>query len=415
MNITTREQGYVPLLATMKRPLISPDLVVILSGVTAALHVCKLAPALPALQAALHVSLLQAGFLLSMVQLAGMTLGLAVGLTADGLGLRRSMLAGLSILALASALGGWAQSASDLLWLRAAEGFGFLLVALPGPNLIRQLVPTERLSLKLGLWGTYMPLGTAMALLAGPWAVDALGWGGWWWTLALLSAIMALWMALCVPTDGRRRPVLPKSQDRSAQMTWWHRLRQTLLAGGPWLVALSFAAYSGPWLAVIGFLPSIYAQAGIGGALAGALTALAAACNVPGNIVAGRLLQRGSRPEHLLYIGFGAMALGAFLAFGLPGHELPLLRYAGVLLFSGVGGLVPATLFVQAVRVAPGEQTVSTTVGWMQQCSSFSQFAYPPLAAWVAGSVGGWQWTWAVTGAAALLGAALAGRIAKAG
>lgn len=401
--------------ATMKRPLLSPDLVVILSGVTAALHVGKLPPALPALQAALGVSLLQAGFLLSMVQLAGMTLGLAVGLTADGLGLRRSMLAGLSILAAASALGGWAQGASDLLWLRALEGFGFLLVALPAPSLIRQLVPIERLSVKLGLWGTYMPLGTAVALLAGPWAIDALGWRGWWWSLAILSAIMAMWMALCVPADGQRRQALPKAQDKdkAGLMPWWQRLRQTLRARGPWLVALSFAAYSGPWLAVIGFLPSIYAQAGISGGLAGALTALAAVCNVLGNVAAGRLLHRKVRPPQLLYIGFGAMALGAFLAFGLPGHELPLLRYAGVLLFSGVSGLVPTTLFVQAVRLAPSEQTVSTTVGWMQQCSSFSQFAYPPLAAWVAGAVGGWQWTWAVTGAAALLGAALASRIAR--
>jgi CP family cyanate transporter-like MFS transporter len=94
----------------MKRPLIDPALLVILAGVCAALHVGKLPPALPALRDALGVTLLQAGFLLSMVQLAGMTLGLAVGLTADSFGLRRSMLLGLGTLAVASAVGGWARA-----------------------------------------------------------------------------------------------------------------------------------------------------------------------------------------------------------------------------------------------------------------------------------------------------------------
>ena len=136
----------------MKRPLIDPALLVILAGVCAALHVGKLPPALPALRDALGVTLLQAGFLLSMVQLAGMTLGLAVGLTADSFGLRRSMLLGLGTLAVASAVGGWARSANDLLLLRALEGFGLLLAALPAPTLIRQLVPMARLSAMLGLW-----------------------------------------------------------------------------------------------------------------------------------------------------------------------------------------------------------------------------------------------------------------------
>ncbi|HSW23212.1 MAG TPA: MFS transporter, partial [Burkholderiaceae bacterium] len=72
-----------------------PALVVILAGVAAALHVGKLPPAIPALQQALGLSLLQAAFLLSMVQGAGMCAGVAFGALADSLGLKRSMLAGL--------------------------------------------------------------------------------------------------------------------------------------------------------------------------------------------------------------------------------------------------------------------------------------------------------------------------------
>ena len=77
---------------------VHPAWVVIVAGVSVALHIGKLPPALPVLREALDISLLQAGFLLSLVQLAGMALGLAIGLGTDALGLRRSMLLGMGIL-----------------------------------------------------------------------------------------------------------------------------------------------------------------------------------------------------------------------------------------------------------------------------------------------------------------------------
>ena len=58
--------------------------------------------------------------------------------------------------------------------------------------------------------------------------------------------------------------------------------------------------YSGQWLAVVGFLPSIYTQAGLLGATLGLLTAVAAAVNMVGNMASGRLLQRGIHPSVLL-------------------------------------------------------------------------------------------------------------------
>lgn len=396
---------------------IDPALVVVLAGVTAALHVGKLPPALPVLRETLDLSLLQAGFLLSLVQLAGMTLGLAVGLAADGLGLKRSMVSGLLILFGASAIGGWAQGASALLVLRAVEGFGFLLASMPAPSLIRQLVPLQRLNAMLGLWGAYMPLGTALALLCGPLVITAMGWRVWWSLLSTLSLAMALWMARVLPADRQRALAAPTRNARSefAIESWQYRLRATLAAPGPWLVALTFAMYSGQWLAVIGFLPSIYAQAGVSAALGGLLTAFAALVNVGGNIASGRLLQRGWPPQALLWTGFGAMALGAAAAFAtLDGVGLPpAVRYLAVLLFSTMGGMIPATLFSLAVTLAPGATTVSTTVGWAQQWSALGQFAGPPLVAWIAGMAGGWQWTWVVTGVCAAGGAVLAQAIAR--
>jgi MFS family permease len=110
------------------------------------------------------------------------------------------------------------------------------------------------------------------------------------------------------------------------------------------------------------------------------------------------------------------MTLGAVGAYATwQGEGLPTsLRFACVVMFSAVGGLIPGTLFSCALRLAPSEGTVSTTVGYMQQLSALGQFAGPPLVAWVAASAGGWQWTWAVTATLSLAGAVLAHLIGRA-
>jgi len=233
--------------------------------------------------------------------------------------------------------------------------------------------------------------------------VSALAWLAVWWSVpaqgpAKVSAVTGVGGAPAAAGAG-----------------WAQRLGLTLRSAGPWLLSLSFMVYASQWMAVIGFLPTVYAQAGLGSGVIGVLTAVVALANVCGNVMSGRLLQRGWRAEHLLYIGFSCMALGAVGAFAQwAGVGLPLpLRFASVVFFSAVGGLIPGTLFASAVRLAPSEGTVSTTVGSMQQLSAFGQFAGPPLVAWVAAGTGGWQWTWVVTVALCGVGSLLARNIGK--
>ncbi len=372
---------------------------VIGAAVVAALQVGKLPPALPALQVQLGLTLVQSGFLLSMVQLAGMLTAIVVGSLTDRCGLKRSMVGGLLLLALSSAWGARVQEAGVLMFLRALEGMGFLWVVLPAPALLRRLVPPARMARLLGVWSGYTPLGTALALLVGPLFIPWAGWPAWWDLFALLSAGMAWWLYRVLPGD---------TATREQGLGLYLSLKATLNRPGPWLAASLFCVYSAQWLALMGFLPSIYAQAGLSGALLGVLTALAAAANILGNVLSGRLLHRGHASHHLLWGGYAGMAIGAALAFAPLTEGAPWLRYAGVLLFSSVGGLVPATIFALAVRLAPSERQIATSVGWVQQWSAMGQFLGPPLVAWVAAGAGGWHHTHLVTGTLCLIGAGLA-------
>jgi CP family cyanate transporter-like MFS transporter len=104
--------------------------------------------------------------------------------------------------------------------------------------------------------------------------------------LAGASVAAAAWLWYAVLPDPA-----PTGAGSPHSDGWAARARRTLNAPGPWLLGLSFAWYAGPWLPVISFLPTVYAQAKVPAATAGVLTALAAALYVVGNVGARWLLR----------------------------------------------------------------------------------------------------------------------------
>jgi predicted MFS family arabinose efflux permease len=366
--------------------------VLLLAGVVAALNIGKLPPALPALQQSFGMTLVQASFLVSVFQAAGMGFGLFGGVLADRFGARRVMGCGLGLLALASVAGALSADAGTLLAMRAIESAGFILTVLPGPALIRRVVPFGSLGVALGYWGSYMPTGMSLALVATPWLMAAGGWQLAWWCSA--SAALATLVLL-------RRVVAPDPPHGAEPVRVLALARDTLRAPGPWLLAACFGLYAGQFIAVFGFLPTAYQSAGIAPTTAGLLTAFGVAANMSGNIVSGLLLHRGATRTAVLAGASLVMGVATVIAFDV---EFAFgWRYAAVLLFSAVGGLIPGTLFTTAPRFAPYAGAVSTTTGLMQQGSAIGQFISPPLVAAVASSAGGWHHTWWVTSAFALV------------
>jgi CP family cyanate transporter-like MFS transporter len=361
--------------------------VVIAAGIVTAMHVGKMSAALPLIQEQLQFSLVESGLLLSFIQLAGMCLGLFMGISAQSIGLRRCMVLGLGILAGSSFVSTWLTHFESMLFFRAIEGIGLLMVALSAPNLIRQLVPAHRRSGMLGIWGSYMSFGMALALLMSPSILGFEHWQFMWNFFAALSvvALVAVWKTV---------PAELKLRNRNESGDWVGRLRQTVSTPQTWFLGITFTAYSAPWVAVMGFLPSIYVEGHLSMQQASALTAWVVGMSILGNVSAGYLLQKGMNSSKLIQFGFVGVAIGGWMAFGLADEAPWFVSYAGALLFSLFSGFVPATLFAQSVRVAPNENCISTTVGMMQQFNAFGQFIGPSLVAYMASSYGGWQMTW---------------------
>lgn len=377
----------------------------------AALHVWKVPPALPFLQRELGMDLVQSGFLLASVQMAGMLLGLCIGLVSEKIGLRRCILIGLGILSVSSLLGSFLQHGTLVLLGRIVEGCGFLMVVLPIPALIKRITDAARLSRVMGLWGCYMPAGAVLMLWAGAAWLAVGSWRTLWLVLGMLTLIVMVLTFLLVPPDSKTQT--RGAAEKASSHRWPNLLGTTLSSRRVWLLALAFGVYAAQWAAVVGFMPTIYNQAEIAVSTGGLLTALIAAGNVVGNLGAGRFLHAGIMPHRLLQAGYLGMIVCAVLAFGLT--QSLTIQFLAILLFSIVGGLIPATLFFLAVTAAPSPETTSTSVGWVQQCSSLGQFVGPPVVAWVVHTLGGWQWAWVATVSFAVLGLVIAWGLSRLG
>ncbi|WP_180161392.1 CynX/NimT family MFS transporter [Acinetobacter sp. YH12040] len=379
----------------------SKDLFIIAAGFIAAMHIGKLPPAIPVLQQQLGISFIQSGLLLSLVQGAGMCFALLIGSYIQKIGFKLCILLGLSLLTIASAWGSFVQSFDVLLLLRVIEGFGFLLVTLTGPAFIRQLVPLQHISAKMGLWSAYMGGGMGIALLVAPFLIAQYGWSVVWLSFAMITAALLLCIAMFIPQPNvalNTTPIIGL-------------IRDTLKHPAAWLLALIFGTYAGQWFALVGFLPMIYAQNQISAELAGALTASVAVANAVGTWGCGLLLQRGFQAKTLVQLGFAVLIICS-LEFYLFKDALPfLLQYLTVFSFSLFGGLVAATVFAQALHFAPYPAAISTTIGMILQCSAISQFVLPPLIATVVSQTGAWFWAGILMSALSFVGIMLSRRL----
>nr|WP_272890585.1 MFS transporter [Stutzerimonas stutzeri] len=355
-------------------------------GIVAALHLGKAAIATPLLQTGLDVSLGQAGWLTGIFALLGLLGGAPAGAVVVAVGGRRTMLLGLGITALAGAAGSVAPSFAILLASRLLEGLGFLLIIVAGPAILERLMTGVERDKAFSLWSCFMPCGMALVMLAGPFFS---GWQWLWWTSSALAALAAALVVVCIPQDdslGLPRQVLDG--------IWWViRSRATAL------LAIVFALYSLMFFALFSFLPVLLMERmDITYRGAGQLSALASVANAGGNLGAGYLMARGAGRSSLLLFASGVMGLsGLGIFLGLFDASITFLL---CLLFSTVGGLIPATLLASAPMAAREATLVPIAVGLIMQGSSLGQLLGPVVVGGVTEAFG-----WSAAGVVVLIAA----------
>ena len=319
------------------------------------------------------------------MNLVGALGGLLSGTVADLLGRRRVLLGGLLVLCLGNLIGAAAQSPVPLLVSRFIEGLGYILVVVTGPALVINIAHPRNVRQALGVWAAFVPTGTSLMMLLSPLALENVGWRGLW--LANAGLLLGYAVFLARITSGLADPPL---QGRKKINTPWNDIRQTLSRPGTSVMAVTFTAYALQFMAVLGFLPTLLIDdLGLKPSPAALLTALVAFMNAPGNLTGGWLLQRGFKRGNLLWVAALVMGLCGLGIYHAPLGGLA--RYLLCLIFSGVGGIIPASLISGVQLHAPKPELVATTNGLVMQGGSIGSLIGPPALATVVSAAGGWS------------------------
>jgi sugar phosphate permease len=211
------------------------------------------------------------------------------------------------------------------------------------------------------------------------------GWRGLWLLNAAILAgyaLVSLWRSEPLAT--------PPHKLRVSLIRLWNDIFVTATSLGPSLLAITFSTYTLLWIAVMGFLPTFLIEDyGMAAGKAAILTGIIVSINVPGNLVGGWLLHKGYRRARLIIVASMVMGLcspaiySAAITFSV--------RYLACLLFSGVGGIMPAALFSAVPVHAPRAELVATANGLLIQGSQLGQVVGPPALALIVSRLGGWQ------------------------
>jgi MFS family permease len=385
------------------RPIANPEttpwplvLLLVGAGVVSAFQVGKAPPMLLSIRSELGMSLFLAGWILSIFNVIGFLLGSITGAASDAFGHRRLLLIGLFLQALGSLAGSFAPGPSFLLATRALEGLGFLTIVVAAPAMVAQVTKPGDIRVALSVWSCFLPAGASIIMLFVPLVNVSLGWRGLWLVNSVILAAYAFWlMKETAHLTGRAAG----SRRRRGQV--WRDLRLTVTSAGPVLLAAIFTTYALQWLAVMGFLPTLLAEEyGLSPGRASVFTAIMVAMNVPGNLMGGWLLHRGFGRWKL--IAFASIVMGA-CSLAIYSPTLPFAaRYTACLLFSLVGGLLPASVLGGAPIYAPNPNLVATTNGLIMQGGQLGQVIGPPVLALMVSMGGGWESApWLLGGSAA--------------
>jgi MFS family permease len=369
---------------------------VVFAGIAVALHVGKANIALPELQREFGRSLESLSWIISAFPFIGVFGGIAAGQLVRRWGDRRLLSLGLVIVSLASFAGATQHDFTGLIVTRVIEGIGFVIVVVAAPTVLTRVVAPQQRNLVFSIWSTFMPAGMAISLFFGPYFA---GWQQSW----IAGGILTLLAALLLPFTTQRS-VLTSATATTLKLS--QALLSIIRARQPLLLALIFTTYNLQFFAVMAFLPIFLMQRiGLTLAAAGAVSAAVIAVNILGNLFAGVLLSRGFRARTLLAIASTLMGLAGASVF-LPATSNSMLVPL-CLLFSGIGGMLPATILAATPAAAPEPTLIPLSLGLVMQGIYLGQVIGPIVLSTLV-AYAGWTAPSLLVLAAAVLGSTLA-------
>jgi len=309
-------------------------------------------------------------------------LGIPAAIVLARIGPKRSGLIALGCTMAGSAIGGLADAPATLLLGRVVEGVGLSLIAVIAPAIISMWFPPAERGTPMGVWASWIPVGSFLMFnLARP-LLGSFGWQGSWWFGALFASVAFVIYAAVV-----RLPETTPAQSESPPPGASIGMGKMLLNPASWILALVFGAFNFSFLAFSTWMPSYLSQSlGMDPGTANSTARLAVLAVIPSTLIAGRVLDRVKNRSRVLSVGLFVAGVFLIWSFQLssPGVAVPYLLALGLVI-----GFIPTAAFTLAPESVPHPQFAGLALGIVSVGQNLGMFVGPPV---VGAAIGDGNW-----------------------
>ncbi|MBI5564668.1 MAG: MFS transporter [Chloroflexi bacterium] len=342
-----------------------------LAGVAIALNQSKVPPVMSALMADLHIDAVTGGWLMSAFAVAGIVLGIPAALILGKLGPKLSGSLALGCTLLGSIIGALANSAGLLLIGRAIEGVGLGLITVVAPAVISLWFAPHERGMPMGIWASWVPVGSIIMLnMAGP-LQASFGWQGSWWFGAAFALVALIVYAVFVsapastPSTHAPSPAVDSS------------FGKLLFNPASWLLALMFGAFNFAFMAVGAWSPMYFNQGlGVDPNTASFDASVPYLAVIPAMLIAGWVFDRVKNRHRVLTLAFAVCSIGMLWCFQL-GSAAVIVPYMIVLGFSA--GFIPTAAFTLAPETMPDPRFAGLALGVVSVGQNLGLSFGPPV------------------------------------
>jgi MFS family permease len=322
--------------------------VTLLIGVCAPFNQFKIPPVMPVLMEHFTINLTSAGLLMSIFAITGLIFAIPAGILLQRFGLKTiGVIAGFCLLA-GSVIGAVSTGFGLLLFSRFVEGIGMALIGLVGPAAIAAWFPVESRGLPMGIWATWVSLGSLMIYTTAPAVQTTGGLSAVWWVTAGVTGLAALAFVFFF-----RLPTGAGSASTPVNSSGLSDAKKALRHKDIWRLALAFGCFNYAIIGVIATYYPTYLKAVQGYDLAGAsmVTSIKMVVVIISAPLVGWLVDRVGSPRKIILWSFLALAGFMALPFTVSGWMIPV-----TMVLQGIlAGAIPTCTFASFPEVAGKE------------------------------------------------------------
>ncbi len=347
-------------------------LAVFLASVAAPLNQFKVPPMMPTLIKTFGLDLGTAGLLMSVFAITGFILALPAGVILERLGTKIVGLIAVGCLAAGSALGALAPSAVWLLTSRVIEGIGLGFMIVVAPVVIAATFSPQKRGIPMGIWATWVPLGSLIMYNVAPLLANAFGWQAVWWFGAAFSLVAFIFYWVLVRAQSARdEPAEPSTDDRE-QSGLFHAIANRNI----WLLSLQFCCFNVVVLAFITFLPTfLTSERGYTLETASFVASIIMVASLIASPSGGMISDRIGSRKLVFTVPFIVVTVMFLFPFRLTGWMIP----AFLALLGILTGSIPPAVFAAVPEIMKKPKLTGTGMAVLSLGQNLGMFVGPVL------------------------------------